>query len=234
MVCAIHQPNFFPWLGFFDKIRRADIFVLLDDVLLAKSGSGMGSWSNRVRIDIQGEAHWFGCPLRREAGGQPLRAVRIDERQPWRKKLQRTLEMHYRRAPYFDETMALIAPLLDFPAENLVQYNINAIQALAPRLGFRARFVRQSALGIAGKGNELLIDLVKAVGASVYLSGDGADGYQRPELFAAQSIELVLQNFEARPYRDGYMPGLSVIDYLMHVAPGRLGLAGFAETAAAV
>src|SRR5438874_12114315 len=106
ILCAIHQPNFFPWLGYFDKLRRADVFVFLDDVAFNKSGSGMGCWTNRVAIQVGGKTAWFGCPVRREEGAQPVRTVRIDDRQPWRRRLLRTLEINYRRTPGFAETMA--------------------------------------------------------------------------------------------------------------------------------
>ncbi len=48
-IVAIHQPNFFPWLGYFDKIARCDHFVLLDHVQFQKTG---GVWSNRVRMMV--------------------------------------------------------------------------------------------------------------------------------------------------------------------------------------
>jgi hypothetical protein len=71
-LCAIHQPNFFPWLGYFDKINRADVFVFLDQVAYPKSGSSMGSWCNRVKINIAGVASWISCPVVREHGPQSI------------------------------------------------------------------------------------------------------------------------------------------------------------------
>ena len=71
----------------FDKIRRADVFVLLDAVGYPRSGSGgMGAWCNRVRIAMQGEARWITCPLRRMRLGSPILAAEIDDSQPWRGK----------------------------------------------------------------------------------------------------------------------------------------------------
>ena len=67
-VCAIHQPNFFPWLGYFEKIKRADVFVFLDHVHYPKSGNSMGSWTNRVKINISAHAKWISCPVVREHG----------------------------------------------------------------------------------------------------------------------------------------------------------------------
>lgn len=217
MICAIHQPNFFPWLGYFDKIRRADVFVFLDEVAYGKSGSGMGSWINRVQIDMQGQARWFGCPVRRRPGTQSIRDVEIDERQPWRRKLLRGLETNYRRAPGYSRTMRLLLPLIEYPAKALAEFNEHAICSIAAALRLQCHFIRQSQLAVSGKGTRLLIEITKAVNADAYLCGGGAAGYQDDALFAPSGIELIYQNFIPYPYREpeGFLPGLSIIDYLM-------------------
>lgn len=219
LVCAIHQPNFFPWLGYFDKIRHTDVFVFLDDVAYPKSGSGMGSWVNRVRINIQGEAAWVGCPVRHQHGDMRIRDARIDDSQPWREKLLRTLEMNYARAPNFASAKELLRPLILQATDNLAEFNIGAILAIASRLGLGARFVRQSELAVSGTATQLLINISRAVGAGTYLCGGGASGYQDDGLFSEQQLELHHQNFSPTPYGPAkrFLPGLSVIDYLMYL-----------------
>lgn len=216
-LCAIHQPNFFPWRGYFDKIARADVFVFLDDVAYPKSGSGMGSWVNRVRLNIQGTARWVGCPVQRRHGEQPISEMLIDDSQPWREKMLRTLEVNYRRCPNYATTMTLIEPLIEYRESQLADFNIHAIRAIADALRIKAAFLRQSQLKVAGEGTQLLIDLVKSVGGSAYLAGGGAAGYQQDELFAVQGIELAYQKFDERAYGPAgdFIPGLSVIDYIM-------------------
>jgi hypothetical protein len=201
---AIHQPNFFPWLGYFDKIRRADVFVLLDAV-------------DYPRIAMQGEARWVTCPLRRMPLGSPILAAEIDDSQPWRAKLLRTLETNYRKAPSYLQSMVLLEPLINSPETNLAAFNIAAITAIAAYLGLSSRFVRQSSLRYSGRATELLISLVNAVGGSAYLAGGGAGGYQDDTLFEECGVELVKQDFVACAYGDPvrFLPGLSVIDYLM-------------------
>jgi len=216
---AIHQPNFFPWLGYFDKIRRADALVFLDQVDYPRSGSGgMGSWCNRVRIAIQGEARWITCPLQRMPLGSPIAAAGIDDRQPWRKKLLKTLEANYRKAPHYREAMDLLMPLISRQEANLAAFNVAAIKAIAAHLGLATRFLCQSELRHSGHATELLVSLVKDAGGNAYLAGGGAGGYQRDEMFTDAGLRLAYQNFVQQPYGDParFLPGLSVIDYLMH------------------
>jgi WbqC-like protein family len=219
LLAAIHQPNFFPWLGYFDKIRRADIFIILDSVDYPRSGSsGMGSWCNRVRIKVQGEARWITCPIRRLALGEPILAAEIDDTQPWRSRLLKTLEANYRRALNYPKAMTVLEPLIRGPETNLAAFNIAAITKIAAKLGLSTHLVRQSTLPHAGRATALLISLVKAVGSDAYLVGGGAAGYQKDEEFAAAGVKLVYQDFTPSPYGDParFIPGLSVIDYLMH------------------
>jgi hypothetical protein len=217
-ICAIHQPNFFPWLGYFDKIRRADTFVFLDKANYPKSGNSMGCWCNRVRINVNGQGAWISCPVVREHGVQPINTVRIDNKRPWRNAIRRTIENNYRKAPNFVSAFPLIDSLLGFESDSLAEFNTNAIVTLAGHCGLTTRFVAESELpSIELTSTARLMEIVKAVGADTYLCGGGASGYQDDAAFPEAGLKIVYQNFSATPYGNPsrFIPGLSIIDWLM-------------------
>ena len=216
-VVAIQQPNFFPWLGYFDKIKQADVFVFLDDVDYPRSGSGMGSWTNRVRIAVQGRPAWIGAPISRYSGRRRIMDIRIAPDPKWRRKLMRTLMANYSRAPRFRDAMAMLEPLINRDTDDLATYNIEAIKTISRSLGLKASFVRQSDTTAKGTATMLLVSLTQMVGADTYLCGGGAEGYQEDELFERAGLTLRYQHFAPRSYGEvqRFLPGLSVIDYLM-------------------
>ena len=216
--CAIHQPNFFPWLGYFDKINKADIFIFLDNVAYPKSGSGSGCWCNRVKLNVNKNATWVGCPIKREHGIQLIKDVIIDKSKPWKNKLLKTLAFNYKKSPNYEKTIELISHLLLFETENLAEFNINAIKAISTMLNIKTEFIRQSELNVEGTSTQLLINLTKAVNAQKYLCGGGAQDYQEDNLFIENNIALIYQNYVQEKYFtiQPFISGLSVIDYLMN------------------
>lgn len=216
---AVHQPNFFPWLGYFDKLSRADVFVLLDDAQFPKMSRG--TWVNRVRMLINGLPAWVTVPVDRSYHGfREIREMRIKESVPWRKKLTKTIQTSYGKAPHFDAVFGRISQLIENPTDELAAFNLAAIRALADDLKLdTGKLVISSELGVQGKATDRLISLVKAVGGDAYLAGGGASGYQRDELFGEAGIELVAQRFSHPHYPQPVEPpveGLSIVDALMN------------------
>jgi len=222
---AIHQPNFFPWLGFFDKLRRCDVFILLDSVQFPRTGAG--NPVNRSEVLVGGRRHWITAPiLRRESVGRPICEVRINDERDWRTKIVRTLQSSYARAPGFDASMPMLTELIEHRTERLASYNEHAIRRLARELGLAgASIVRASELGAEGSATRLLIELVRAVDGTAYLAGGGAGGYQEDALFAEAGIDLIFQRFEPPDYPqlvDEPVPGLSIIDALLQCGADRV------------
>ncbi len=214
---ACHQPNFLPWLGFFDKLAQSDRFVLLDAVQFPRTSRG--TYTNRVQLLIGGQPAWLTVPVVRD-GVQRIGDVRIDDRQPWRRKAVRSIEQSYAKAPGFAATMPLVRELLEHDTDRISELNERAIRRLAPEHAHK--LVRQTELGdVPGAATDLLIGLVRAAGGDAYLSGDGADGYQEEPKYAAAGLGFRLQGF-AHPDTGG-PPGLSIVDARMRGLAG-LGL----------
>jgi hypothetical protein len=215
---AIHQPNFFPWLGYFNKIARADIFIVLDSVQFSKTG---GTWSNRVRMLLEERPIWVTLPVVRSFHGVRLvREMRVADG-PWRVRILRTIRGAYRRAPYFGEIFPLVEELIETPTDMVAQFNLTVVRALTGRLGLDpGKLIVSSTLGLEGTGTSLLVDGVQAVGGGGYLCGGGAQGYQDDERFGSAGIELVQQMFQHPVYPQlgggEFVPGLSIIDALMN------------------
>lgn len=220
-VVAIHQPNFFPWLGYFDKIARAGVFLVMDNVQFPRTGAG--TWINRVRLIVGGYPRWVTMPIvRAHHGLRRIDEMRINNTTPWRAKLLKTVQMNYGRAPCFDAVFPFLTKLVENPTDDLVEYNLSAIRSLATALQIdTSKFTLGSSLGVGEKsGTDLLISMVKAVGGTAYLCGSGAVAYQQDDRFETEGLELIYQNFQHPTYVQAntqeFVPGLSVIDALMN------------------
>jgi hypothetical protein len=217
---AIHQPNFFPWLGFFDKIQRADVFVVLDHVQFPKSE---GNWSNRVKMAVNGEAAWVTMPVARDYEGfRRIDEMRIDNRSPWRRKLLQLLRTNYGRAAAFREVFPAVEAWVATPAELVADYNITVVSHICAALNLRTdHMVRSSTLAVAGAKSELVANLVTKTGGTVYLSGDGSGGYLDEAVLHSAGVSVEYQRFIHPVYaqRPGasFVAGLSVLDALFHL-----------------
>ena len=224
-IVAIHQPNFFPWLGYFDKIHRADIFILLDDAQYPKTG---GNWSNRVKILINERGSWLTAPVyRRFQGTRKINEMVFSNKENWRDKILRTLVFSYKRAYFFEETYSFIEPLIQNQEDNVAVYNSLAIRTLSDALGFPSDKVRHSSdFPVESLATQRLIDLTKFVGGSTYLCGGGAGSYQEDHIFEAANIGLLYQNFAHPSYPQyhckNFTSGLSIIDALMNLGIDRV------------
>lgn len=214
-VVAIHQPNFYPWLGFFDKWVRADVIVFLDDVQFPKTG---GVWTNRTGILYQGGRAWLTASIDRAFHGvREIREIELARDPAWREKLMRKFEQAYAAAPKREEARSLLAADLFGGQSLLIDLNVDSLRTIGTTLGLDGgKIVLSSSLGVSAVSTERLVAIVEKVGGDVYLCGGGAAGYQQDELFAHAGIEVRYQNFQHPTYtQSGASPlvsGLSILD----------------------
>ncbi len=217
-ICAIHQPNFFPWLGYFHKIKRCDKFVVLDNVQFPKTGGG---WSNRVAINLNGQSKWITAPINRPSGLWNINETTFQNTK-WRDKIIKTLQANYSKAPFFKENRDFIFELVNFEENNLSKYNLNTIVKICKHLNIEidSKLVLSSEYSFSSSSNELLIDLTKAVGCDTYMAGGGASEYQNIAMFEKKGLNFLYQNFEHPIYEQSntkeFIKGLSIIDYIFN------------------
>jgi hypothetical protein len=225
IIVSIHQPNFLPWLGFWNKIARSDIFIIMDNVQFPKTGAGC--WTNRVKIIVNGEPKWITVPIiRRYNGFKLIKEIEIDNTINWRLKILKTIEYNYKKCPFFEEEWETIKNLINYKSNYLCEFNINAINFLIKYLELdKCKVIRGSSLNCSGKATDLLVSMVKAVGGNCYLYGSGALDYQENYKFEKNGIKLIYQNFNHPTYPQlskSFIMGLSFIDALFNIGRKKL------------
>jgi hypothetical protein len=227
-ILAAHQPQYLPWLGYFDKMDQADVFVLLENVQFKKN-----EWQNRNRIRTAVGWQWLTVPVR-HCFPQTIAEVEIDDRTAWTRKHLQALKQNYGRAPHVDALMPQLEAALESPGSHLAPLNIGLIDLVTGVLGIDTPTVLGSDVPAREEPNARLIDLCRALQADIYLSGAGAHEYLDVDAFAAAGIEVRFQAFEHPVYAQRYQPFepfLSVVDLVMNcggeslsiIRSGRLG-----------
>lgn len=233
MVVAIHQPHFLPWLGYLNKVARADAFVLLDTVQYRKN-----YFQNRARIATPAGEQWLTLPVSAPFGAR-IRDVTIADGR-WRRRVTATLRQGYARAPHFDLHWPALAAAIEAPGESLADVDARLLAVLLEATGLAERPVHlASSLPPAPEEpSERLAALCASIGGSVYLAGRSGHAYLSLEPFAARGIAVEFQalDVERTAFRraDGSRSvGLSSVDALFHLGgAGTLAcaLAGWSPT----
>lgn len=218
---AIQQPNYFPWLGYFAKIARADVFVFLDDV--AYQSGNAASVTSRTRVKTANGPVLLSVPVRKAVSGL-ICDTTIDDSGKWAHKHLQTFRFAYAKSRHLDEVLPLVERVLGGGHERLAALNADGVRAVCEYLSIPTPLVLASSLGVASaEKNARIVEICARLGADTYLSGAGARRYNDPALFASRGIALEYAGYQAPEYpqlHGPFVPGLSVLDALFNCGPG--------------
>jgi len=214
--CVILQPSYIPWRGYFDLIHRADVFVFYDDVQYDTRG-----WRNRNRIKTAQGTKWLTIPVRKH-GAQtesiPIHRIAIDPSSQWPRQHLATLAHSYANAPHFDDYREWLDRVYAAPPPLLGDFAIATTIDIARMLGITSTtFLRSSTLGIGGGKTERLVNIVRRVGATEYLSGPSARDYIEADRFEDAGIALEYIEYGYPEYPQLHPPydaQVSILDLL--------------------
>jgi hypothetical protein len=208
---AVSQPMFLPWVGLFEQIRLADVFIHYDDVRLPQGRSFM----SRVQLKTANGTSWLTVPIDHKKSGKLLNEIILFESQEWRNKHLRTIHHAYARRPSFRLMFELVEKIYGQPTDNLAEFNITAIEQIAEWLGLAPRFIHSSAMGVEGASTERLVALCEAVDCDVYVTGHGALNYLNHQQFEDKGISVQYMDYRKVPYEQGHIgftPYVSILD----------------------
>lgn len=216
MKATIHQPEFLPWLGFFDRIKESDVFVILDDVGYQKNG-----FINRNKIKTKQGSEWMTVPVKDRSPNKKINEVLIDNEKPWRQKILSQLQEHYSHAPSFAKQYDVMEKTFKKSWEKITDLDTYLIKECLHFLGLKNEIKISSQMHLEGQGTERLVKICQALGADKYLSGPGGKEYMDLSLFEKAGIKVIFQEFSHPEYQQqfqsqGFLPGMSVIDFLFN------------------
>ena len=215
---AIMQPYLFPYVGYFQLINAADLFIVYDNIKYTKKG-----WINRNRILQNGKDVVFSIPLRKGSDFLDIkeREISADFKKA---KLLNQIREAYRRSPHFERTFSLVERIVLKDETNLFSFILNSIREVCERLAIRTEIVVSSSLDIdhSLSGRTKVLALCKHVGADAYINAIGGQDLYSKDDFSTHGITLKFlksKPFEYKQLKNQFVPWLSIIDVMMFNSP---------------
>lgn len=215
---TVLQPSYIPWLGYFDQIKKSDIFVFYDDVLYTKN-----DWRNRNRIKTEKGTAWLTIPVdikNRLTNHLLIKEAAITNNQILKKHLK-TIEISYKDSPFFENVYSIISPLFTTEYRLLADLDIDLVKTISEYIEIKnVSFLRSSDMNVVNENpTQRLIDICKKLNATHYLTGASAKNYLDEAVFKKNDILLEYQEYKHPTYKQqwgDFVPYLSIIDLLFN------------------
>lgn len=217
MKCAIMQPTFLGWAGFYHLINSVDVFVWLDDVAFDRR-----SWQSRNRILTQGEIRWLTCPVVKAPRHTLINQIELVDPTESLTKIQQTLTMSYSKAPAKSALDSILSLLHNAQYHLLSELNQALAAQICQQLNIITPMLQASELACAGAKSHKLHAICHHLGCDEYVSPQGAKAYIEAEgVFASSSIDVSYHDFAPLPYsqmgREDFVSHLSIVDVLANL-----------------
>lgn len=215
MILAGNQPYFLPYLGFWQLIHLADLFLLADDYDFIRH-----KWVNRNRILLNGQPHYLRLEVRSNKESRLISNKQLVGNPYALSDKLRTLELAYRKAPCFADGYALAERILTWPERNLALFLEHSIREVCAYLGITTPFCHSSDLpgNSRFKREERIYDFCHRLGADTYVNLPGGQALYDYGEFARRGIRLRFIQPELKPYPQfggPFVERLSILDAIM-------------------
>lgn len=221
MKCAIMQPTYFPWLGYFSLIKSVDYFIFLDNVKIEKH-----SWHTRNRIKTSNGLLYITIPTHAIKGrlNTLINETEIETKTAWKEKHLKTIYFVYKKSEYFNKVYPFIEDLIKKEIPILSEFNINIIKKISKEIGIKTNFLTGSKIkDVFGTKQERLISICKSIECNVYISPKGSALYIEKDkqggFFFDNKIQLFYQNYQHPNYKQlhgVFIPFMSILDLLFN------------------
>jgi hypothetical protein len=202
---------FMPWIGLFEQVRLADVFIHYDDVQLPQGRSFM----SRVQVQSVNGISWLTAPIDHAKSGRLLNETMLIQQKDWRRKHLNTIRHSYAKRPHFSLMFELAQEIYSQASNCLADFNIAGIEKVATWLGLAPKFLRSSEMDVMGASTERLVGLCEAANCDVYITGHGALGYLNYQKFEEKGISVRYIDYRKVPYEQGhesFTPYVSILD----------------------
>lgn len=220
-IVAILQPVYLPWLGYFEQMAVADHFVFLDDVQYTRH-----DWRNRNRVKTATGPIWLTVPVRKHRRDSPIHDIEINNREDWRRRHLRSIEVNYSKCPYFQPLYSELERELSVSRSRLVDLDTSLISLLCRHLAITTPTSLASAIAktapSAGDPNRRILEICRHHEAEILYDGARAARFIDVERFRDAGIEVVFQDYRHPRYRQAFGEFLShqaAIDLIMNTGP---------------
>ena len=218
MIIAIHQPNYLPYLGFFDKMEQSDIFVIYDDAQFNKE-----DFQHRNKIRIYHDWKYLTVPV--EKKHIPIKDLKIRNEllikgRTWQETHLKEIIDNYKGALYYTPHEKHLEAIYTNKYDKLIDLNMDVINFLKNAFNIKTNIILASELGCTSRSTERLVEVTEVLGGDVYLSGPSGRNYLDVLLFEHKGIDVKFQDFKHPVYKqryEGFIPNMSAIDALFNV-----------------
>ncbi len=215
MKIGIMQPYFFPYIGYWQLLNLVDKYVIFDDVNYIKRG-----WINRNRILMNGDAVLFNVPLLGVSQNKLINQIEVNNDKKLLIKNLKTIELAYRKAPYFGDVYPLVERILENEASNIAEYNAYSIKYISEYLDIKTELIMSSKLSKDNslKSQNKILEICELLGATEYYNAIGGQELYSKDAFANKNIQLRFlktNDIRYQQFKNDFVSNLSIIDVMM-------------------